>query len=166
MNRLLLMMLLVLTAFPASASDEAGMFGQGRTSLSLVAGNGYAFDTSYLVIGASATYYVLDGLGVGLSLENWSGSDPGITKYAPFVQYVIYQASVVQPYLGGFYRHSSISGQPSIESVGGRAGFYMASGSNAYVSVGMVYESYIDCTNAGYSSCSSTYPEITLAFGF
>jgi len=166
MNKLLLTMLLVLTAFPASASDGAGIFGQGRTNLSLVAGNGYAFDSSYLVIGASGTYYVVDGLGVGLSLESWSGADPGITKYAPFVQYVIYQASVVQPYLGGFYRHSSVSGQPSIESVGGRAGFYFASGPNAYVSVGMVYESYIDCTNAVYSSCSSSYPEITLAFGF
>jgi hypothetical protein len=166
MNRLLLTMLLILTAFPASASDEAGMFGQGRTNFSLVAGNGYAFDSSYLVVGASATYYVLDGLGVGLSLENWSGADPGITKYAPFVQYVIYQASVVQPYLGGFYRHSSVSGQPSFESVGARAGFYIASGSNAYVSVGMVYESYLDCSNTVYSSCSSTYPEIGLTFAF
>jgi len=166
MCRLLLTMLLVMTAFPASASDGAGMFGQGRTNLSLVAGNGYAFDNSYLVIGASGTYYVLDGLGVGLSLENWSGADPGITKYSPFVQYVIYQASVVQPYLGVFYRHSSISGQPSVDSVGGRAGFYFASGSNVYIGVGMVYESYTDCSNAVYSSCSSTYPEITLAFGF
>jgi hypothetical protein len=166
MNRLLLAMLLVLTAFPASASDGAGIFGQGRTNVSLVAGNGYAFNNSYLVIGASASYYVIDGLGVGLSLENWSGADPGITKYSPFVQYVIYQASVVQPYLGAFYRHSTISGQSSIDSVGGRAGFYFASGSNVYIGVGMVYESYNDCANAGYTSCSSTYPEITLAFGF
>ena len=166
MNRLWLTMLLVLTAMPASAAGVAGMFGQGRTNFSLMAGNGYAYDNSYLVIGASAAYYVLDGLGVGLSLENWSGADPGITNYSPFVQYVIYQASVVQPYLGGFYRHSAVSGQSSFDSVGARAGFYFASGSNAYLSAGMVYESYLDCTTAVYSSCSSTYPEIGLTFAF
>jgi hypothetical protein len=166
MNRLIWILLLALTANTANASDASVMFGKGRTNVSLVAGNGYAFNNSYLVIGASASYYVLDGLGLGLSVENWSGADPGITKYSPFVQYVIYQASVVQPYLGAFYRHSSISGQPSVDSVGGRAGFYFSSGSNVYIGVGMVYESYSDCSNAVYSSCSSTYPEITLAFGF
>ena len=101
-----------------------------------------------------------------MSLENWSGADPGITNYSPFVQYVIYQASVVQPYVGMFYRHSSVSGQPSFDSVGGRAGIYYSSGANAYLGIGMVYESYLDCTTAVYGSCSSTYPEITLAFGF
>jgi hypothetical protein len=166
MNRLLLTMLLVLTAMPASAAGVGGMFGQGRTHFSLVAGNGYAFDNNYFVFGASATHYLIDGLGVGLSIENWSGGSPGITKYSPFVQYVFYQASAVQPYIGGFYRRTDVSGQSGIESVGGRAGIYYASGSNAYVSVGMVYESYLDCTNAVYSPCSSTYPEITLTFGF
>jgi len=166
MNRLLLTMLLVVTAFPASAAGGGTMFAEGRTHLSLVAGNGYAYNNSYLVIGASATYYVLDGVGVGLSLENWSGADPGITNYAPFVQYVIYQASVVQPYVGMFYRHSSVSGQSSYDSVGGRAGIYYSSGANAYLGIGMVYESYLDCTTAVYGSCSSTYPEITLVFGF
>jgi hypothetical protein len=166
MNRLLLTMWLVVTAFPANAAGGGAMFAQGRTHFSLLAGNGYAYDNSYLVIGASATYYVIDGLGVGLALENWSGSDPGITKYSPFVQYVVYQASVVQPYVGAFYRHSTVSGQPSYDSVGGRAGIYYASGANAYFGIGMVYESYLDCTTAVYVSCSSTYPEITLAFGF
>ena len=166
MNRLMLTVLLVSTALPASAAEVGAMFGQGRTHFTLVAGNGYAYDNSYLVIGASGTYYVLDGLGVGLSVESWSGADPGITNYSPFVQYVIYQASVVQPYLGGFYRHSSVSGQPSFDSVGARAGFYLSSGSNAYLGAGMVYESYLDCSTAVYSSCSSTYPEITLTFAF
>jgi len=166
MNRLLLTMLLVLTAFPAGASGVGGMFGEGRTHFSLVAGNGYAYDSSYLVIGASGTYFVLDGLGVGLSVENWSGANPSITNYSPFLQYVIYQTSVVQPYLGVFYRHSSVSGQPDFDSAGMRAGFYLSSGSNAYLGAGMVYESYLDCSTAVYTSCSSTYPEITLTFAF
>lgn len=131
MNRLLLTILLVLPAFPVCAATEGGMFGQGRTQFALVAGNGYAFDNNYFVIGASVSYYVLDGLGVGLSLENWSGGGPGITKYAPFAQYVFYQASPVQPYVGGFYRHTAVGGLPGINSVGARAGIYIAAGPNA-----------------------------------
>lgn len=166
MNRLLVTMLLVLSAFPVRAAGEGGMFAQGRTQFSLVAGNGYAFDNNYFVIGASVSHYVLDGLGVGLSFENWSGGDPGITKYAPFAQYVFYQASSVQPYVGGFYRHTSIAGLPGINSVGGRAGIYIASGSNASVSAGFVHESYLDCQETLYRECSVTYPEVTLTFGF
>jgi hypothetical protein len=166
MNRLLLTLLLVLPAFPVSAAEEGGMFGQGRTHFSLVAGNGYAYDYNYVVFGVSATHYVINGLGVGLSFENWSGGGPGITKYAPFAQYVFYQSSEVQPYVGGFYRHTAIRGLPGIDSVGGRAGVYIASGPNAYVSAGLVHESYLDCQATVYRTCSVTYPDISLTFGF
>ena len=166
MNRRLLTMLLVLAAFPANAAEVGGIFGKGRTSFSLTAGNGYAFDNSYLVIGAGVTYYALDGLGVGLSFENWSGGDPSITKYAPLVQYVFNRTSTLMPYVGAFYSHTNVSGQSSIDSIGERAGIYYSSGSNGYLGFGMVYESYLDCANSGYSPCSSTYPEISLAFVF
>ncbi len=166
MNRLLVTMLLLLSAFPVCAAAEGGMFGQGRTQFSLAIGNGYAFDNSYLVIGAGATYYVLDGLGVGVSLENWSGGGPGITKYAPFAQYVFYQASSVQPYVGGFYRHTAVAGLPGINSVGERAGIYIASGPNVSFGVGFVHESYLDCRQTIYLSCSETYPDISLTFAF
>jgi hypothetical protein len=165
MSRLLLTMLLV-TAFPANAAGVGGIFGKGRTNFSLMVGNGYVNDNSYLVVGVSGTYYVLDGLGAGLSIENWSGSDPGITKYSPYVQYVFYRMSVLKPYLGAFYRYSTVTGQASFDSAGARAGLYYSAGSNAYVSVGMVYESYRDCKNTIYGSCSSTYPEIGLTIGF
>jgi len=166
MNRLLLAMLLVLSAFPGRVAGEGGMFGQGRTHFALMAGNGYAFDSNYFVVGVSASHYVLDGLGVGLSFENWSGGGPGIAKYAPFVQYVFYQASSVQPYVGGFYRHTAVGGLPGINSVGARAGIYIASGPNASVSAGFVHESYLDCQATIYRACRETYPEISITFGF
>lgn len=166
MSRLLLTMLLVSAAFPSSAAEGGGVFGQGRTHFSLVSGNGNAFNHNYLVVGASASYYALDGLGVGLSFENWSGADPAVTKYAPFVQYVFYQVPEVQPYVSGYYRHTSVSGLPNIDSAGIRAGIYYASGPNAYVSVGMVYESYLNCKDTIYNSCSSTYPDISLTVAF
>lgn len=166
MSRLLLVMLLLCSALPVRAAGLAGIFAQGRTQFSVTGGNGYAFDKSYFILGASVSYYVLDGLGVGLSLEKWSGNDPGITKYAPFAQYVFYQTSTVQPYVGGFYRHTVVDGLPDINSVGERAGINIASGSNAYVSLGFVQEVYLDCQNTVYRKCRETYPELGISFGF
>lgn len=166
MNRLLPTLLLVISTFPVCAAGENVMFDQGRTHVSLVGGNGYAYGNNYSVIGASASYYVADGMGVGLSLESWSGGGPGIIKYAPFVQYVFYQTSEVQPYVGAIYRHTSISGLPGINSLGVRAGFIMSSGANAYVSAGMIHESYLDCQTTVYRTCRTTYPDISLTFGF
>jgi hypothetical protein len=166
MNRLLItMLLLALSALPVSAAQAGVMFGKGDANFGVVAGNGYAFNESYLVIGASATYYVIDGLGVGLSIENWSGSSPGMTKYSPYLQYVYYQAKV-KPYVGVFYRDTEISGQPSLYSYGSRAGVYVSSGRSAHFGLGFVHESYIDCDTKVYSTCSETYPEISFIFAF
>ncbi len=166
MNRLLLVMLLLCPVLQAHAAGVGGMFGQGRSQFSVMMGNGYAFDNSYFILGASVSYYVLDGLGVGLSIEKWSGSVPGITKYTPFAQYVFYQTSTVKPYVGGFYRHTVVDGLPDINSVGERAGISIASGSNSYFSLGFVQEVYLDCQNTIYRKCSETYPELGFAFAF
>lgn len=166
MIRILLVMLLGLPALPVRATGVGGMFGEGQSQFSIMAGNAYAFDNRYFVIGGSAGYYVADGLGVGMSLENWSGDGPAITKYAPFVQYVFLPAATLHPYIGAFYRHTSISGLPGINSTGARAGVLLASGSNAYVSIGVVRESYLDCRVSVYRVCSETYPDISIAFGF
>jgi hypothetical protein len=166
MNRLLLIMLLALSATPVCAAGEGGMFGQGRTQFSLMIGNGYAFDNNYFVIGASVSHYVVDGLGVGLSFENWSGGGPGITKYAPFAQYVFNRTSSIQPYVGAFYRHTAVDGLPGINSVGERAGINIAAGPNAYISFGFVQEVYLDCQATVYRTCRETYPDLSLTFGF
>ena len=166
MTRLSLSILLLVLAFPAHASRAGAMFGQGKTQYSVIGGNGYAFGNRYFVLGAGVSYYVLDGLGVGLSLENWSGSGPGITKYSPFVQYVFNQASAVKPYVGAFYRHTSIGGLPSINSAGERAGIYIASAPNAYINLGFVREVYLDCQQSIYRSCSETYPDLGFTFTF
>jgi hypothetical protein len=166
MNKLLLTMLLVLSALPVRADEVGGMFGQGRTLFSLGAGSAYAFNNNYFVVGASASYYVLDGLGVGLAFENWSGGGPGITKYSPFVQYVFSEMTPVQPYVGGFYRHTTIAGLPGINSVGARAGIFIPSGSNVSLGIGFVHEAYLDCQTSIYRTCSDTYPDISIAIVF
>jgi hypothetical protein len=151
---------------PASAAEVAGVFSKGRTSLAITGGTGYAFNESYLVLGVGVGYYVLDGLNLGLSVESWSGSNPGLYKVTPSVQYVFHQIPKVNPYIGVFYRRTYVDGLPDINSVGGRAGVYLAAGRSAYIGLGAVYESYNDCNKAIYSSCSETYPEVSFMISF
>jgi hypothetical protein len=150
----------------ADAADVAGAFSRGRTHFVVTAGNGYAFDQSYLVLGLGASYYVLDGLNVGLFLESWSGSDPKLVKVTPSVQYVFHQVPVLKPYIGAFYRRTYVNSLPDINSVGGRAGVYLQAGRNAYLGAGGVYESYLDCSTTVYRSCSDTYPELSFTVAF
>jgi len=155
-------------AAPATAQSVgvAGGFSKGRTHLVATAGTGQAFDESYLVLGLGASYYLFDGFNVGLSYESWTGADPKITKITPSVQYVFYQVQAVKPYVGAFYRRTSIDGLPDLDSIGGRAGAYFQLGRNAYLGLGGVYESYLDCNTGTYRKCNSTYGEASLTFAF
>lgn len=155
-----------LCAPAAKAQNIAGGFGQGRTHVVATAGTGHAFNESYLVLGIGVSYYVIDGLNVGLSLESWSGGDPGMQKITPSAQYVFYQLGRIKPYVGAFYRRTMVDGLPDIDSAGGRAGAYVQAGRNAYLGAGVVYESYVDCNSTVYRSCSSTYPEVTFTLAF
>jgi hypothetical protein len=162
--------LVVVAAFAsissATAADVAGVFSRGRTHFVITGGTGYAFDESYLVLGLGVNYYVIDGLNVGLFLENWSGSDPKMNKITPSAQYVFYRVPVLKPYIGAFYRRTYIDGLSDINSVGGRAGVYLEAGRNAYLGAGAVYESYLDCNQSVYRSCNSTYPELSFTIAF
>jgi hypothetical protein len=151
---------------PAIAQSVAGSFAKGRTHFTATAGTGYAFDESYLVLGAGASYYLIDGLNAGLAFEYWSGSEPKMTKITPSLQYVFYQVQAVKPYVGAFYRRTNIDGLDDLDSVGARAGAYLRVGGNAYLGVGAVHESYLDCESNVYRKCDSTYAEISLTFAF
>ena len=159
---------LAFTASTAVAADVgvAGAFSKGRMHFAVTAGSGSAFDESYLVLGIGASYYLLDGLGVGLHYESWSGADPDITKITGSVQYVFHQVQTVKPYLGAFYRRTDVDSLPDLDSVGGRAGVYLRAGGNAHIGLGVVYESYLDCNETIYRSCDSTYGEVTFTIAF
>jgi len=151
----------------ARAADVAGSFAQGRTHVVVSGGTGSAFNQSYLVLGLGASYYLIDGLNVGLFAESWSGNDPHFYTITPSVGYVFFQVPRVKPYVGAFYRRTFYSSSlPDIDSVGARAGAYLAVGRNAYVGLGAVYESYLDCNKSVYRDCSVTYPEISFTIAF
>ena len=159
-------MLATIASAPVAAADVAGVFSQGRTHVAVVGGSGSAFNDSYFVFGVGVSYYLVDGLNIGLSAESWTGGNPGISKITPSVQYVFYQVPRVSPYVGAFYRRTYIDNLPDLDSVGGRAGVYVAAGHNAYIGVGGVYESYLDCDTNLYRSCTDSYPEISFTFAF
>lgn len=159
-------MFLVLIALPARASDMVGAFGQGSAQFKLQGGSGTAFNNDYFIIGAGLEYFVQDGVGVGLSYENWSGNGPTLNQTSASVQYVFYQSSRFQPYIGTFYRHTAISNLPGMNSVGGRAGIYFDTGPRSIIGAGLAYESFLNCQPNVFGSCSQTYPEISIIFDF
>ena len=150
----------------SAGASERDAFSAGTTRLSVVVGNGYAFDNSYVIIGVGAAYFIANGLDLGLDFESWTGSNPSITKVSPRLDYVFNTGFAMRPYAGVFYRRTMISGLEDLDSIGGRAGLYFMSGKGVYVGAGLVYESYLSCNTAIYASCADTYPEIVVAFSF
>ncbi|HEY5993646.1 MAG TPA: hypothetical protein VIU46_03500 [Gallionellaceae bacterium] len=163
--KLALALLLAWPPMAARAAGVAGMFSQGNASFMIEAGGGTAYNNSYTILGVGAHYFVMDGLAVGLSYESWSGASPGITQVTPSVLYVFYDAPYIKPYLGGFYRHTSVSGRTGFNSAGIRAGGYIHAGRHTAIGVGVVAENYMNCQRA-FGPCSQAYPEISLIFSF
>ena len=161
----LVALLLLCSTQPADAADR-DPFANGSMRLSVLVGNGYAFDESYLIIGVGFGYYMTSGLELGLDIESWTSANPGITKISPSVRYVVPTDGAIRPYIGAFYRRTMIDNYDDLDSAGGRAGIYFMSGRGSYFGAGVVYEQYLSCDKAIYQSCSDTYPEITFAIAF
>ncbi len=160
------LLMLLSPAISLAAPDNRDPFSSGNKRLSVVVGNGYAFDKSYLLIGVGAAYFIANGLDVGLDFEYWTGASPSITKVSPRLDYAFNTGGALRPYAGVFYRRTMIEGLEDLDSIGGRAGLYSISGKGVYAGFGLVYESYLSCDTKIYSSCSDTYPEIFIAFSF
>ena len=157
---------LLLSATPPANAADRDPFADGSMRLSVLVGNGYAFNESYIVVGAGFGYYFAEGLELGLDAESWFSADPGITKISPAVRYVVPTNGSIRPYIGAFYRWTMIDNYDDLNSVGGRAGIYFISGRGSYFGAGAVYEQYLSCDEAIYQSCSDTYPEIIFAISF
>jgi len=163
---LLISALISVHATHAGAGVGTDPFSAGSTRLSVVVGNGYAFNNSYLLIGVGAAYFFASGLDIGLDYEYWTGANPGIQKISPRIDYVINTGSSVRPYVGAFYRRTAIDDHPDLDSVGGRLGLFFMTGKNVYIGAGLLYENYFNCDKATYASCDSTYPEFIVAVSF
>jgi hypothetical protein len=158
---------------PAAADGDAAAantpFDRGKFGVGVGGGTQTNFNTQYIWIGASVGYFVLDGVELGVSGLHEFGSGPSISELSPSFRYVA-QPLVgkwpVVPYVGVFYSHWFIGGNPSVNTVGARAGLLCLSRVNPgffVFGLGAAYEHVLGpCT----SSCDSVYPDVTLGFAF
>jgi len=146
--------------------QDAGLFSAGATRVSIRLGSGTAFNRDYSVVGAGVGRYVADGLEAGLEAESWSGSSPKISRITPGIQYVVLRGGSAYPYTGTFATRTFIESHHDTSTIGFRAGALFVTGRSAYLGVGLIHEIQIACDHGVYASCSSTYPELLLAFLF
>ena len=156
--------LFILAVLLLAGTSRAQSFSQGTTNISIILANGRAFDQNYTIIGVGGGYFVAKGLELGLEVEAWSGGDPNIYKVTPSVRVVLDISPQVKPYIGAFYRRVYIQDYPNLDSWGGRAGAFFATGTNSYAGVGIVYSKLRDCDQQIYQTCSDSYPEVTVGF--
>lgn len=150
----------------SSVTVGTNLFGRGRTRLSVYGGAAGAFNQTYAMLGLGAGYFIANGLEAGVDGEAWFGNSPKIYKVTPQIRYVLYQAAGVKPYVGGFYRRTIYEGLDDLNSYGGRVGVFSPLGGRGYAGVGLVYEKLVNCDTKTYSSCDSTYPEVSFSVGF
>ena len=149
----------------APIHSPAGPFSKGSKRVNIVAGIGTTWQQNYLIVGGGFSYFIADGLALGISGEGWVLNDPTFWKISPDIRYTFWKMDKFKPYVGAFYRRTFITGDfDDYDSWGGRAGVAYRQG-NSYVSLGVVHEIYLDCTDT-FDDCSTTYPELSFWFSF
>ena len=138
-------------------------FDQGRFGLSAGGGTTSAFGVRYFAIGAGASYFVLDGVAVGLGTQVQWGEGPTIFRTTPELRYVaqpLVGRFPLIPYVAGFYTHWFIGDRvDDVDAVGTRGGLLYVSGS-VILGLGVAYEHLVsDCV----MDCSAVYPDITVS---
>ena len=142
---------------------HAGVFDKGQKNVALTVGSGSGYNSSYTIVGLSASYYAIGGLSVGLGYRGWFGGSPTLNEIDLPVTYFIPLQSRIRPYIGGFYRHTFVSGDyEDYDTFGGRAGISLVQG-NGYISAGWVQEWY--SRDSGGDS-GRGYPEISAGMSF
>jgi hypothetical protein len=166
--RFLLVASVLAAAVPARADDaepppQKTPFDRGRFGLALGGGTQTAFGSTYFVIGGGLEYFVLDGVGIGVSALHEFGSGPSISKVSPALRYVA-QPLVgkwpVVPYVGGFYNHWFIGDSfPDVDTIGARAGLLFVSG-QLVLGLGVAIEHTVStCT----MDCNLVYPDFAIS---
>ena len=71
----------------------------------------------------------------------------------------------MRPYLGAFYRRTSVSSLPDLDSAGGKAGIFAFTSARTYVGMGAVIE-YLLSSEDAYRDDYVVYPEFVFALAF
>lgn len=151
------------------SSVNADVFNKGNVAVGLLVGGGSIAsdqgDKQYSLVGANVDYFVIDNLSLGLGYTQWFGNDPSISQVTIPLNYYYPLNEKWHPYVGTFYRHTSI-GKPyeNFNSYGLKAGVAAQISKRAFLGGGWIQEYYDNCSN--FHECSSGYPELLLIFTF
>jgi hypothetical protein len=162
---LAIVLLAVIVAGPALAQKaDPGPFAKGMKRAGITGGAGSTLGQTYVILGGSFGYFLVDGLELGAGVEGWLFQSPTLWKLTPQMTYIFYQMDKIKPYAGGFYRWTLV-GEPyeDYESYGYRIGVSYRQG-RSFVALGMVNEYYVD--DEGLDDSSIWYPEIAFWFSF
>ncbi|WP_345992608.1 outer membrane beta-barrel protein [Sulfurimonas sp. HSL-1716] len=150
-------------------SIHADSFKKGSIGVNIAAGsaslNTNEDTKNYTVIGAGADYFFADDISLGLEYTYWSGNTPNISQLTVPLNYYIPFSKKVLPYLGTFYRYTSM-GEPysDYSSYGVKAGITVNISKNTFLGAGWIEEYYKECSN--FKECSTGYPELLILFTF
>ena len=141
-------------------------FDRGRFGLTAGAGTASAFGQRYFGIGGALSYFVLDGVALGVGAQVQWGDGPTITRTTPELRYVA-QPLVGRwpliPYVAVFYTHWFIGeANPDVDAIGTRGGLLYVSGS-IVLGLGIAYEHLVSECMMATMDCSSVYPDITIS---
>lgn len=166
---IVLTLALLAAGTPATVASavENDPFAQGRMGISIYFGGGQTSTDSYYTAGAGFSYYLVNGLWLGLSGETRQGIDPTLYKASPEIGYVFPLRGPVRPYVGAFYRRVWVENYEDYDTYGGRAGVNVRMGQGAWFRIGGVYESLRNCANTPVNlPCSDSYGELGVLFSF
>lgn len=164
MRKLLVAATLCLTGTQAFAQAQETPFDQGKVNVSGGLGLQSVAGDTFVVASLGLGYYVLKGLEVSMSTAAWVGHEPFIATLTPATKYVFWQAPLLHPYVGGFYRYWYIGGgMDDAQSVGGRVGVTSVQ-RPVLLQAGIVVETML--TECEGDDCTTYYPELSLAFSF
>jgi hypothetical protein len=149
---------------PAKVGPDPGPFRKGKVRVGFYAGAGSSYNQTYIILGAGAGYYLMNGLEAGIDLEGWLFQDPEYWKVTPQVRYVVWKMNPLKPYIGAFWRKTFVGGGfDDYNSWGARGGVAYRNGGN-YLAVGVVYEKYSDFNGIG--DDYAIYPEFAFWISF
>jgi hypothetical protein len=161
----------VVTLMLMAGVSQAGSFEQGTRGIGLTLGSGtvtytYRDNQQYWILGVYGSYFLLDGLDVGLGYRGWFGGTPVIHQVTLPVTYYVPMEKSFRPYGGLLCRYTFINDSQvdDYSSLGIRAGIAINMTKSSYVGIGWVQEYYMDCDRR--SECASGYPEAQIVFSF
>jgi hypothetical protein len=138
-------------------------FDRGKVGLGFSAGAQTLFNDQYIYVGGGMTYFVLDGVELGVSGLHEFGSGPSISQLSPSLRYIaqpLVGSWPVVPYVGTFYTHWFIGDDiPDEDAVGARVGVIFVSG-HLLLGVGVAAQKIVStCT----TDCTIVYPDFSVS---